>query len=125
VLRNYGKPPGILLDLGRELHGGIQVAAADPKLSSKESKTTRVRVRFGESAAEAMSELGGDANATNDHAVRDETILLPWSGTAEIGNTGFRFVRIHLLASRSVNTGCLGKTPLVFWCTAMAWRTAD
>ena len=101
VLRNYGKPPGILLDFGRELHGGIQIGVADLKASSKESKTTRVRVRFGESVAEAMSKLGGDANATNDHAVRDETILLPWLGTAEIGNTGFRFVRIDLLETNS------------------------
>ena len=48
-----------------------------------------------------MSELGGDPNATNDHAVRDETILLPWLGSTEIGNTGFRFVRIDLVESNS------------------------
>jgi hypothetical protein len=44
-----------------------------------------------------MSELGGAANATNDHAVRDEIIAVPWLGTIEIGNTGFRFVRLDLL----------------------------
>jgi alpha-L-rhamnosidase len=97
VLRHQGKPPAILLDFGRELHGGIQIAVADLSPSSKSSKTTRVKVRFGESAAEAMSDLGGEPNATNDHAVRDEVVLLPWLGTTEIGNTGFRFVRIDLL----------------------------
>ena len=44
-----------------------------------------------------MSELGGPKNATNDHAVRDQTSLVPWLGTHEIGNTGFRFVRLDLV----------------------------
>jgi hypothetical protein len=101
TLRNYGKPPGILLDFGRELHGGIQIAVADLKPSSKESKTALVRVRFGESASEAMSELGGDPNATNDHAVRDQTVAVPWLGTTEVGNTGFRFVRLDVVESNS------------------------
>lgn len=97
VLRNDGQPPGILLDFGRELHGGVQIAVADLKPDSEQSKTVRIRVRFGESASEAMSELGGDKNATNDHAVRDDIIRLPWLGTAEFGNTGFRFVRLDLV----------------------------
>ena len=29
VLRNNGKAPGILLDFGRELHGGLQLVVAD------------------------------------------------------------------------------------------------
>src|SRR5690349_18839334 len=45
VLRNSGKPPGVLLDFGRELHGGLQIAVADLKPASNESKTVRVRVR--------------------------------------------------------------------------------
>ena len=57
----------------------------------------RVRVRFGESASEAMSDVGGPKGATNDHAIRDQTCLIPWLGTHEIGNTGFRFVRIDLV----------------------------
>jgi alpha-L-rhamnosidase len=97
TLRNNGRPPGILLDFGRELQGGVQIAVADLKQATPESKTVHVRVRFGESASEAMSELGGDPNATNDHAVRDEIISLPWLGTAELGNTGFRFVRLDLV----------------------------
>ena len=101
ILRHKGQAPGILLDFGRELHGGLQLAVADLHPMSKDSKTTRVRIRFGESAAEAMSELGGETDATNDHAVRDQTLLLPWLGAAELGNTGFRFVRIDLVEPNS------------------------
>lgn len=104
VLRNHGNAPGVLLDFGRELHGGIQIAVADLKQASPESKTVRLRIRFGESAAEAMSELGGKDNATNDHAVRDEIIPVPWLGTAEAGNTGFRFVRLDLLDTNTFIT---------------------
>ena len=44
-------------------------------------------------AAEAMSETGGPKNATNDHAIRDDTMLVPWLGTREFGPSGFRFAR--------------------------------
>ena len=101
TLRHQGRAPGILLDFGRELQGGIQMAVADLKSVTPNSKTVRLRVRFGESVSEAMSDLGGDSDATNDHAVRDQTCLVPWLGTHEIGNTGFRFVRIDLLDSEA------------------------
>jgi alpha-L-rhamnosidase len=102
VMRNYGRPPGVLLDFGRELHGGVQIAVSDLQGSTNPNKTARLRVRFGESVGEAMSEIGGDEDATNDHAVRDQSLLVPWLGTAEIGNTGFRFVRIDLLDTNSL-----------------------
>ena len=35
--------------------------------------------------------------ATNDHAMRDFVITLPWLGRIEIGETGFRFIRIDLI----------------------------
>ena len=93
ILRSTGdQKPGILLDFGVQLNGGVQIVA----LRMPENRPVRVRVRFGESATEAMSELGGPQNATNDHAIRDQTTLIPWLGAAEIGNTGFRFVRIDL-----------------------------
>ncbi|NOY59219.1 MAG: alpha-L-rhamnosidase [Calditrichaeota bacterium] len=92
-LVNKGKAPGLLLDFGKELHGGIQIMIG--RMQSQQP--VRLRVRFGESASEAMSDIGDGHNATNDHAVRDQTILAPWLGTVEIGNTGFRFVRIDLL----------------------------
>jgi alpha-L-rhamnosidase len=97
ILRHRGRTPGLLLDFGRELSGGLQIAVSDLTPASKESKTVRLRVRFGESASEAMSELGGEDDATNDHAVRDQVCLVPWLGTQEIGNTGFRFVRLDLV----------------------------
>jgi alpha-L-rhamnosidase len=91
--KNKGKSPGILLDFGRELHGGVQITVG----SCTDSKPVRLRVRFGESVSEAMSDVGGSKNATNDHAIRDQTVLVPWLGTTEIGNTGFRFVRIDVV----------------------------
>jgi hypothetical protein len=41
-----------------------------------------------------MAELGGAANAQNDHALRDQTVRLPWLGKTTVGPSGFRFVRI-------------------------------
>ncbi|WP_276090118.1 alpha-L-rhamnosidase C-terminal domain-containing protein [Pedobacter sp. JY14-1] len=82
----------ILLDFGRELHGGLQIVTG----MMKKNGPVKIRVRFGESAAEAMADLGGKTNATNDHAIRDLTVEVPWLGVLDIGNTGFRFVRIDL-----------------------------
>lgn len=83
---------GVLVDFGRELHGGIQIMVG----RMQDQTPARLRVRFGESVSEAMSDIGGAKNATNDHAVRDQSVLTPWLGTIEIGNTGFRFVRLDL-----------------------------
>ena len=80
-----------LLDFGRELQGGIQVVTG--RSSKKEMK---IRVRFGESVSEAMCDITPENGATNDHAIRDFYLTLPWLGVAEIGNSGFRFVRIDL-----------------------------
>ena len=92
-LENKGAVASVLVDFGREIHGGIQLASGGPS-----SKNVKVRVRCGESVAEAMSELG-ERGACNDHAIRDGVIDLPWLGMREIGNTGFRFVRVDLLSS--------------------------
>jgi alpha-L-rhamnosidase len=95
ILSSKGKgKPGILLDYGKELHGGLQFVTDQ----SRGGKPIRIRVRFGESAAEAMSDIADTAtNATNDHAMRDMILSVPWLGKLEIGNTGFRFVRIDLV----------------------------
>ena len=84
--------PAILLDFGREIQGGIQLVTT---LAGK--NPVKIRVRFGESVSEAMSDVGDKQGATNDHAMRDFTMELPWLGVAEIGNSGFRFVRIDLV----------------------------
>ena len=55
------------------------------------------RSRFGESVSEAMSEVGGEDNATNDHARRDLVTEVGMMSMNPIGETGFRFVRIDLL----------------------------
>ena len=55
-------------------------------------------LRFGESVAEAMSEIG-EKGATNDHALRDLTVDVPTCGTLTVGDTGFRFLRLDLLTS--------------------------
>lgn len=85
--------PALLLDFGRELHGGLQLVTGQWSVS----KPITVRIRFGESASEAMSDIEPKQNATNDHAIRDMTVQVPWLGKLEIGNTGFRFVRIDLV----------------------------
>ena len=81
---------GIVLDFGTELTGNLEIIT--PIMKDKEPP--RVRVRFGESVAEAMAELGGAANAQNDHALRDQIVHLPWLGKTTVGPGGFRFVRI-------------------------------
>ena len=43
---NGGEAPGVLLDFGRELHGGVQLGVAAG------AHGMRVRLRFGESVAE-------------------------------------------------------------------------
>lgn len=78
----------ILLDFGIEIHGGIQITT--------HTTAGKVRVTFGESAMEAMSDIGNGKGATNDHAIRDSIYALSWLGTTDIGNTGFRFVKIEL-----------------------------
>lgn len=98
---NKGKTPsGIILDFGKEIHGGIQITT-----SQSNRVTPRIRVRFGESVSETNSDVIGDGTsgreggATNHHAMRDFEIVLPGYGTLDAGNSGFRFVRIDLLDS--------------------------
>ncbi|HSV74012.1 MAG TPA: alpha-L-rhamnosidase C-terminal domain-containing protein [Chthonomonadales bacterium] len=81
-----GECPAVLLDFGRELHGGVRLDV--PATST--GRAARIRVRFGESVTEAM------ASPSQDHAIHDHATLAPWFGHTEIGNTGFRFVRIDL-----------------------------
>jgi len=85
-----GSTGGVLLDFGREIQGHVQLLT--PLTPGKEP--VRARIRLGESASEAMADLGGKKNAGNDHAVRDQVVTLPWLGTQTIGPSGFRFVRI-------------------------------
>jgi len=83
---------GIVLDFGREIQGGIEFVV--PR--GNKNPAGKVRIRFGESVAETMSDVG-ENGATNDHAIRDFEITLPWLGRLEVGESGFRFVRIDLV----------------------------
>lgn len=87
------KQPAILLDFGKELQGGLQIVTG----MFSPQKPVQIRIRFGESASEAMTEIDGKNGAGNDHAMRDFTISLPWLGVLEVGNSGFRFARIDLV----------------------------
>jgi hypothetical protein len=85
--------PRILLDYGKEINGGVKIS-----MGIRPSKTPlKLRLRFGESVGEAMSDIGGEQNATNEHSLRDFIIEVPWLGTVEVGETGFRFLRIDVV----------------------------
>ncbi len=84
--------PGIILDFGCEIQGGIEIVTT----INNTNPAGKIRIRFGESVGETMSNVG-ERGATNDHAMRDFVITLPWLGRIEIGETGFRFIRIDLI----------------------------
>lgn len=89
-----GNRSAVLVDFGRELCGGIELAA--PIRASQ--KAAKVRICLGESVSEALSDVSAPgATATNEHSVRDFTIDLPWLGTIEVGNSGFRFALVELM----------------------------
>lgn len=88
---------GIILDFGKEIHGGLQIFTGHGSRIS-----TRLRIRFGESVGETCSETVNNSNgqhgySTNDHTQRDLITTVSRYGFSEIGNTGFRFVRIDVL----------------------------
>lgn len=88
-----GRRPSLLLDFGCELQGGLRIVTGMPSNHAP----VRVRVRLGESVSEAMCEIDGENGASNDHAVRDFVLALPWLGAVECGQSGFRFARLDLL----------------------------
>ena len=87
------QPAGVLLDFGVEIQGYVELFTP----MTGEKTPPPVRVRLGESASEAMAELGGPQNAQNDHALRDQTVTLPWLGKKTIGPSGFRFARLDAI----------------------------
>lgn len=86
-----------ILDFGRELHGSLQIFTGTASTIS-----TKLRIRFGESVGETCSETVENSSgvrgfSTNDHSQRDFITSVSRYGFKEIGNTGFRFVRIDVL----------------------------
>lgn len=93
LISKEGETPGVLFDFGKEIQGGIQIVTDQPA----NQKPIRIRIRLGESVSEAMSDIDTIQGATNDHAMRDFTIQVPWLGVMQVGNSGFRFARIDLV----------------------------
>ena len=88
----FGKGGYVLLDFGKEIQGGIQLVR-----NISGSKSVKFRIVFGESVTEALSSVDAPGStATNDHAVRDFELAVPWLGSVEVGSSGFRFVRVEL-----------------------------
>lgn len=95
IIRTGDDPEGILLDFGVEIHGFVQIFIKQIAANHK------IRVRFGESAMEAMAEPG-HKNAGNDHIRRDNTYDAGFLSMPMFGPSGFRFVRIDLVEPNSV-----------------------
>ena len=94
VLKNEGSvTSSVLLDFGKELHGAVEIVTG--RWGGK-NLPGNIRIRLGESVSEAMSEIG-EKGATNDHAMRDFKMQLPWLGKNQTGESGFRFARIDFL----------------------------
>lgn len=92
ILKNEkeGEHASVLLDFGTELHGSLRL------LTFQTAGNPKVRIRLGESVAEAMAPLG-ERNAGNDHSIRDTVVELSnWSDQEHL-QSGFRFARIELL----------------------------
>lgn len=84
---------GVVLDFGCEIQGGLEIVTT----AANQNPAARVRVRFGESVSEVMNDVKGTKGATNDHAIRDQIVTLPWLGCIQLGESGFRFARIDLI----------------------------
>lgn len=95
ICRSVFLSPGssILLDFGAELCGGIKLITRGVQKGKSGKKACTLRLRFGESINESMAELG-EKGTTNDHNARDFKAEVGVLNMPELGNTGFRFVRI-------------------------------
>lgn len=88
VLKNKA---AVLFDFGREIYGSIQIICGN----TTNNQPVRLRIRFGESVSEAMS------SSESYHSIRDSVVLAPYLGTADFGNSGFRFARIDVVDEES------------------------
>ena len=87
----------VILDFGQEMCGGVRILTFA-------RNAARIHIRFGESLTECCSTVGSDQNATNDHALRDFTAVLPMLSDMTFGETGFRFVRIDFLEDTKIKS---------------------
>ena len=112
-LKIEGAGSYIILDFGKEMHGGIRMMTNWIYYGE-----CKVRLRFGESLGEVNSSIG-EKNAKNAHSPRDFETLICAYADMTLGQTGFRFVRIDLLEDKYIyfkNIFCennmLGETPI-------------
>lgn len=97
-----GKKGAILLDFGSEIAGGIEIIVGGV---SNENGVS-LRIRFGESASEAMTPVG-EKNATSDHAVRDMEVCVTPLNQTSFGNTGYRFVYLEVEEDAWIHFGAI------------------
>ena len=86
----------LLLDFGEELNGGIRILT-----HTATDGACRVKVRFGESAAEAKAEIGYKNNV-QAHTMKEFSLDLLNYSDIPCGNTGFRFVYIEFSEDKEV-----------------------
>ncbi len=85
-----GEDPFVVLDFGRELAGGIRLCIGHMSPNDR-----AVRVVFGESVTEVLTEVGA-RGSNNPSAARDSTVTMANLSIRDIGRQGFRFVKIQL-----------------------------
>ncbi len=91
-----GKKAAVVLDFGTELAGGVRITShMSGSADGEGDKERSFIVRFGESVSEVLTPVP-QKGATNDHATREHEIKVPWLGSIEVGQTGFRFVYLEL-----------------------------
>ncbi len=83
--------PFVVLDFGRELAGGIRMVIGHMNPNDR-----RVRVVFGESVTEVLTDVG-ERGSNNPSAARDITVPMANLSIRDIGRQGFRFVKIQLV----------------------------
>ncbi len=93
-----GEKASVILDFGREIHGGIRLLVG---INKGEEKYPQIKLTFGESLSEVCSEVGADTS-TNDHSARQFTVPLPLLSDTTWGETGFRFVKIEVLTDNII-----------------------
>ena len=92
-----GEKAGVLVDFGIEVHGTVTVTVTGIK---PKGGTIDIRIRTGESAAEALTPLGVK-NTTNDHATRDLILPVSFYSANETPETGFRFAYVELVSDNA------------------------
>ncbi len=90
VKKADGEDPFVVLDFGRELAGGIRLSIGHMSPNDR-----AVRVVFGESVTEVLTEVG-KRGSNNPSAARDITVPMANLSIRDIGRQGFRFVKIQL-----------------------------